>query len=155
MPCQIDYLAKFPDLIPILASWHQREWQHLNPDSYSIEARIAEYQDALEPDRIPVMLVAHDSGKPLGSVRLIDDDMESHPELAPWLASLYVHPHFRRQGIATQLVRETENLARQLGYEQLFLYTEDRDDLYQALGWNELFREQYYEQIVTVMSKVL
>lgn len=153
MPCQIDPLADFPDMIQTLAEWHDLEWRHLNPDNYDLQARISEYRQANSPDHIPVMLVAHDNSKPMGSVRLIDDDMETHPELAPWLASLYVHPDFRRQGIATRLISEIEKTAKRLGFDQLYLFTEDRKDFYKKLGWRELFRETYYSENVTVMTK--
>jgi GNAT superfamily N-acetyltransferase len=155
MSGKIDPLAIHPELIATLAEWHDREWRHLNPDSYDIQARIEDYRRAMDPDQIPVMLVAHDNGKPMGSVQLINDDMETHPELSPWLASLYVHPEYRQQGIATRLILEIEETARQLGFDQLYLFTEDRDSFYKKLGWRELFREIYYGESVTVMQKHL
>ena len=151
---QIEPLVNHPEFIPLLAKWHHEQWQHLNPASYDLQARINDYQHATSTN-IPAMLVAYKNDQPLGSVRLIEHDMENHPELTPWLASLYVHPDSRGQGIGSSLIQEIEKLAQQLGFMQLYLYTEDKHQLYKRLGWQELFREDYYDQQVIVMSKVI
>lgn len=155
MPFQIDPLATHPELIPVLAQWHQQEWQHLNPPSYDLQARIMEYHQAVSSTALPQMWLAHNNGQALGSARLIEHDMETHPELNPWLASLYVHPEFRRQGIATRLIKKVEFVAQQLGFHRLYLYTEDRQHMYQQLGWLEQFREEYFDEMVVVMAKQL
>lgn len=155
MDYQIEPLATHPELIPLLAQWQHQEWQHLNPPSYDLQSRIEEYQQAISTSGLPVMLVAHHNGQALGSIRLIENDMASHPELGPWLASLYVHPDFRGQGIAMHLISEIENVARQLGFQHIYLYTEDRQLMYQRLGWQKQFSEHYYNKEVEVMTKVL
>lgn len=156
MHCRIDHLAKYPGLIPVLARWHHRQWQHLNPASYDLQARINDYQQtATDPISLPQMLIAHINGHALGSARLVVSDMDTHPELTPWLASLYVPPDFRRQGIATRLIAEIENSAKQLGFESLYLFTEDRKNMYQKLGWQEQFSENYFNERVFVMVKNL
>lgn len=156
MHCKIDHLARYPGLIPVLARWHHREWQHLNPETYDLQARINEYQQtATDLASLPQMLIAHINGHALGSVRLIMSDMDTRPELSPWLASLYVPPDFRRQGIATRLISEIEIVAKQSGFEQLYLFTEDKCEMYNRLGWQEQSHEKYYEKQVIVMTKSL
>ncbi len=156
MHCKIDPLSKYPGLIPVLARWHHREWQHLNPETYDLQARINEYQQtATDLTSLPQMLIAHINGHALGSARLINRNMDSHPELGPWLASLYVPPDFRQQGIATRLITEIEITAKQFGFEKLYLFTEDKREMYNRLGWQEHFREKYYEKQVIIMTKNL
>jgi predicted N-acetyltransferase YhbS len=151
----IEPVAKHIELIPVLAHWHHQEWQHLNPESYDLQSRIKEYQEVVNSPGLPAMLVAHNNSQALGSVRLIKNDMDTHPELGPWLASLYVHPDFRRQGIATSLIRELEDVTRQLGFQDLYLFTEDRQQMYQKLGWQQLLIERYYNEQVVIMVKHL
>ena len=151
----IEPLTNHPQLIPLLAEWHHQEWQHLNPESYDLQSRIKEYQEAASSSGLPSMLVAHNNGQALGSVRLIKNDLDTHPELSPWLASLYVHPDYRRRGIATRLITELEDFTLQLGFQRLYLFTEDRQQMYQKLGWEQQFVEDYHQQPVTVMAKYL
>lgn len=155
MQYRIDYLASYPGYIAELAGWHHSHWQHLNPEDYTLAERINEYEQACQTDSIPLMLVAHDGNKPLGSTRLVQSDMQSHPELTPWLASLYVRPDYRNQGIAYALIRRLEQEAQRLGYTQLYLYTEDRMSLYTNAGWQVLSTEEYYAQQVTIMCRQL
>ncbi len=151
MPVNIDYLANHTHFIPTLAAWHHEQWQHLNPDDYDIAARCREYEIAAQTASIPLMLVAYEQNQPMGSTRLIMDDMETRPELFPWLASLFVHPHFRNQGIARQLIARLCEEAKRLGYEKLYLFTEDQEALYTHLGWCAMSNENYYDMPVTVM----
>ena len=65
---------------------------------------------------------------------LIDNDLDSHAHLTPWLASLYVDPAFRNKGIGKQLIAAAENAARDQGHSELYLYT-DKPDYYRAAGW--------------------
>ena len=155
MQYRIDYLADYSHYITELAGWHHGHWQHLNPADYTLVDRIQEYEQACQTDAIPLMLVAHDGSKPLASTRLIQNDMQSHPELSPWLASLYVHPDHRNQGIANALIRRLEQEAQRLGYIRLYLYTEDRMSLYMNAGWQVLCKEDYYAQQVTIMYRNL
>ena len=155
MHFKIDRLVKYPGLIPVLAKWHHRQWQHLNPDSYDEQARREDYRLAIDSTGLPQMLIAHINGHALGSARLIQSDLDTHPELTPWLASLYVPPDFRLHGVATRLIAEIENMAKQFGFKKIYLFTEDKSGMYTKLGWQEQFREKYHGEDIIVMSKQL
>ena len=73
-------------------------------------------------------------GIPAGSVFLIDNDLESRPELTPWLAGLFVLPEARRQGIGEALVSAVLAHATSIGYETVFLHSAI-GDFYRRLGW--------------------
>src|SRR4051812_20450451 len=57
-----------------------------------------------EPDSIPLTLVAAEGNEPVGSVSLVESDLTGWDHLTPWLASLYVRPDWRGQGIGKLLV---------------------------------------------------
>jgi hypothetical protein len=46
-------------------------------------------------------------------------------------------------------------MAKQFGFDQIYLFTEDKTEMYSKLGWSELFREKYYGEDVSVMTKSL
>jgi GNAT superfamily N-acetyltransferase len=76
-----------------------------------------------------------DGDTPAGTASLAHDDLDSRPDLTPWLAGVYVPPAFRGRGHAAALVRHVEAAARAAGVGTLWLYTWTAAPLYARLGW--------------------
>lgn len=147
-------LKSTPQHIPTLAAWHHEQWSHLYP-GISVEQRIERMKRYLGDEPIPTMYVWVDDGEVLGSAALVASDMDTRPELTPWLASVYVSDAHRRRGIGAALVRAVMAQARELGSPELFLFTPDKEDFYAGLGWRTLAKEPYRGEPVTVMTIAL
>ena len=148
-------LKVVPQHIPTLAAWHHAAWSHLNPGD-SIESRIERMrQRYLGAEPLPAMFVWVEGDAVLGSAALVACDMDTRPELTPWLASVYVSDAHRRRGIGAALVRTVTAKARELGFPELFLFTPDKEDFYAGLGWRIFAKELYRGDHVTVMTIVL
>ena len=155
---QIDYLVDHRSFIPALARWHHAQWSYLNPGD-SVERRIKRLHKHLGAKQIPTTLVAYHMAEDgseivLGSASLIAQDMDTRPELSPWLASVYVAAEQRRQGIGSSLVRRVTEEATALGIERLHLFTPDQEHFYARLGWSVVERCSYrgYPQVVMALS---
>lgn len=149
---KIDFLGKHLDLLPELAKLHFDEWKHLSPDK-TLEDRVVKLRQMAESTDVPFMVVATENNQLIGSSALVIEDMKTRKDLSPWLASVFVKPQFRKNGIATTLVRHIENEATKRGIRELFLYTEHARTLYTKLGWTELEQCQYQGVQVAIMSK--
>lgn len=147
-------LKSAPQHIPKLAAWHHAAWSHLNPGG-SLEQRIEKMRDYLGAAPMPHMVVWVDAGEVLGSAALVACDMDTHPELTPWLANVYVSEAHRGLGIGAALVRQVTARARALGFPELFLFTPDKAHFYAGLGWHTLAQENYRGERVTVMKIAL
>lgn len=147
-------LATEPHHIPTLAEWHHREWAHLNPGG-SLEKRIEKMQTYLSDELAPSMFIYKHLGELAGSAAIVACDMDTRPELTPWLASVFVAQPFRRQGIGGQLVKHAMQQAHLAGVEKLYLFTPDREDFYQKLGWQRLSVERYLGYEVVLMQTSL
>jgi N-acetylglutamate synthase-like GNAT family acetyltransferase len=148
---QIFTLKDRPQHLLTLADWHHAEWSYLNPKR-SLQARIEEMREDLLGKVIPTTYVAEREGELLGSATILADDMSTHPELTPWLASVYVASAQRRQGIGSVLVKRVMQHARENGIKRLYLYTPDQAQLYARLGWQVFAEELYNGTPVTIMS---
>ena len=115
------YLGEQAHLIPTIAQWHQDEWHNISPN-LTTDLRINEYSSYPCKPNIPMCILATVDGKAAGSASLVLSDMDTHPELSPWLASVYVSSDYRCQGIATELIQQCINNARLLGIEKLYLF---------------------------------
>ena len=152
MPIQT--LNDHPDAIPVLANWHHAQWSHLNP-GMTLDDRISKMQAYLSDDFIPSTWVYLENGEITGSAAIVANDLENHPELTPWLASVYVAPVYRRQGIGSRLVRHVMQQARQQGYTKLYLFTPDKESFYASHGWSRLATERYHGEAIVIMQAVL
>lgn len=146
----IDYLARHPQHLPTLAEWHHGEWGYLHPGE-TVQERLERLRGQAQKEGIPLVVVALDDSSVLGSASLVQHDMETHPEWSPWLASVFVAPSFRGQGIGTALVGRITDEARRQGFGVLYLFTPDRASFYERLGWKAISRESYHDASVTVM----
>jgi|SRR5690606_39575983 N-acetylglutamate synthase-like GNAT family acetyltransferase len=143
-------LREAPQHIPTIAQWHFNEWGYLNPRK-TLEYRIERMQRYLADNPIPSMLIAVDGDAVLGTAALVEADMDSHPELTPWLASVYIREDQRGRGLGKNLVQALMDFAGRQQLTHLYLFTPDQAGFYAKLGWKTLAEENYRETPVTIM----
>lgn len=149
-PVLYDYLGRYPEHIPTIADWHQNQWHDISPD-LTTKLRISMYSDYASKPGVPCCIVALIGDKPAGSASLVISDMDTHRHLSPWLASVYVHPEYRNQGIATNLLKHCSNNAQLAGVKTLYLFTPDQSAFYLKRGWKLLESCDYHGENVDIM----
>jgi len=137
-----------------LAQWHHNEWLHLNPGA-TLASRLERYRVSIETELLPEIFVAYNGTTLSGSVTLAKDDMDTRACLTPWLASLYVDPDSRGQGIASQLIQHVVSYAKANSYKNIYLFTEDQTDFYQHRGWRFIESVEYRNAEVDLMYQNL
>ena len=147
---QLLYLSDAPHYAPVLARWHFEAWRTLLPRWSEAEAlaELQTHRGRCEVDTTRINLL---DGRLAGSVSLVTEDHPQFSPLAPWLASLYVHPDARRRGLGETMVRAVVDDARLLGLRELFLFTEDGQTFYERQGWRVRSRENIPGGPVVVM----
>jgi GNAT superfamily N-acetyltransferase len=115
------------------------EWRHeafLKEDGLSVADSAAQLTKLTTQHEGPeTALIALVRGRLAGICLLVLHELEPAHDYSPWLASLYVAPQFRRNGIARSLVKAIENHARDKGVGRLHLYTVDAEAFYLKCGW--------------------
>ncbi|WP_425467758.1 GNAT family N-acetyltransferase [Phreatobacter stygius] len=88
---------------------------------------------------IPCALIAASGERFVGTVSLIESDMDERPQYSPWIAALWVDPEHRRQGIGAALVKAAATRAFEAGIGMLYLCaTPDKAPFYMSLGWRQI-----------------
>jgi len=149
---QIVPLSDKKEFIPELAQLHHAEWQHFS-SSLTLQKRADAIAKAAGRDGIPSIFIAVSESQLIGSAALVQHDMETRPDLSPWLAAVYVKEEFRQQGIASALIARCEMEAARSGADTWYLCTEFASGLYEKLGWCHMERCEYQGVMVSVMSK--
>jgi GNAT superfamily N-acetyltransferase len=152
MSTRIVAVSDQPDLARLVAEWRVRAFFD-HPGGYTVEAMTTLI---LAPIGGPnATFVLFDGAQPVGTAGLMREDLESRPDLTPWLGGLYVQPAFRGRGHAASLVRRVEDAARDASIAVLWLYTLNAAELYRRLGWQHAGWEREDGRAVTLMRRDL
>jgi len=151
-------LNQHPEMIETIATWWFNEWFRLYPEDTTQEMATQSLRDKLDlGEPLPHILVAIENGKPIGTASLKLHELKNHfPDTQNWLGSVYTDNPARGAGLASQLVKEIENVARSKEISTLHLQTERLDGgLYKRLGWQTV--TQLYDRggDVLVMNKTI
>jgi GNAT superfamily N-acetyltransferase len=131
---KVEPLENHPELVPLCARWNFEAWGQ--SAGLTMEDEVTAFLGFLAPSGRQKAFVAFISGLPVGLVLLIDNDLETHRHLKPWLASLFVIPEMRDRGVGKALVAATEAAAHIQGHRELYLYT-SKPGYYRGLGWHD------------------
>jgi predicted N-acetyltransferase YhbS len=144
------HIAKRPEFISTLATWFQDEWGSYTKNS--VGARCKELEAKIDNGQLPLTMVATIENKLLGTYSLDLADLPNRPDLSPWLASVYVNPVFRNQGIGKKVVKESLMHAQSLQLETLYLYTSHHAKWYESMGWQFMEEAVYGQEPITIMK---
>ena len=150
MNISIGYLNDYPNFIPLIAQWHLKQWHHIL-SSYTIDRYVQLLSYHYQRGGIPTMFVALNNNTVVGTAAFDDYDMDTHTELSPWLASVYVYEKYRKKGVGKALVRRVIEEAFATKSEKLYLFTSNQVSFYKRFGWITMFREKYYGEEENVM----
>ncbi|MCW6507215.1 GNAT family N-acetyltransferase [Lichenifustis flavocetrariae] len=146
-------LVARPDLAPLVADWlWQAFWRQEGASLEHVRALVAESISGCEIPQCFVLLV---DGVPVGTASLIAQDLDSRPELTPWLASVFVTPEWRRRGYAARLVAAVEGAARAASVSTLWLYTSTAEPIYARAGWRTVERFDHLGHDTALMRRDL
>lgn len=134
---EIRFLADCAHVVPAIACLQLMAIHP--PHNRDFDRSLRQYRArAVHRDRLPFSLVAFEDTLPVGSVSLVESDLDSHSHLSPWVASLVVWPEYRGRGIGWQLMERIEETARDIGFASVYLYTFSAEGMYKRLGWRSI-----------------
>ena len=85
---------------------------------------------------VEVFAAINQADELLGLATLVDDDgLPDATEPGPWLAAVFVDPEARKLGVGSALIDHVVNRSRELGYSEIFLYTDYQQQWYEKRGW--------------------
>jgi predicted N-acetyltransferase YhbS len=136
---QISDLKTAPQFLDTTADRIWNAWWRV--DGHELDLIKGLLQDNLSAATIPVALTAHEGESFIGTVSLIESDMEARPQYSPWVAALWVDETHRSRGIGSELIDAAIETARQKGFSTVYLCaTADKHAFYASRGW-ELIEE--------------
>ncbi len=154
MPHVIVTTAERPDLVSVTARWRWEAFAQGQGRSLA-EVTAAEAAGAATTGPMPRTAVLLVNDEPVGMASLAAHDLDSRPDLTPWLAGVFVAPHARGRGYAARLVAAVEAEAVARGIPTLWLYTRNAEGLYARIGWRTVETFTYRERRYALMRRDL
>ncbi len=159
MEYEIKFLKEIPFVSSILAHWAYQNW-YLD-SKIDLKTVICDYSKRDNSDVLPVTFVAVlKNNFPIGMISLKKSDLQSRPDLSPWLSALYVMPECRKQGVAENLINYLLKFCRNNDINRVHLFIDKKNEkylenYYSLRGWkinseainhkNEMVRIFYYD----------
>jgi GNAT superfamily N-acetyltransferase len=144
---KIELLADYPEALPILKKLFESEWEPY----YGIEGpgdAETDIKTSTNRTGLPIAVVAIVNGKVCGTAALKMESITTNPDYFPWLAGLLVAPEYRRQGIGEQLIAKIEDLAKQLGYKEIYVGTGEKSGISEITlhkrNWKFIDKSDYF-----------
>lgn len=137
--------------IPTVAKWHFEEWLH-RYRGCTLESAIQQLITRVQGESLPLYFVAEIDDSAVGSIGLVECDMDIKKELTPWVSSVYVQKNYRNHGIGTAMMRYIDEIAKDHGFQQIYLYTPDKQKMYSRLGWKVTEKLIYDNKKVSIME---
>ena len=137
----VDPLDRYPQFVAPLRAEFAREW----PAWYASASR-AEVDAcfASAPAGLPLVLVAHALGEPLGTIALRPWFADEPMAETPWVRGLLVFPRYRGGAVFRALEAAVERYASAYGYPCLYAGTTSIERLLVRRGW-KVFRRIDHE----------
>lgn len=153
---KLDLLKNCPQVIPILAKWLYEEW-HPYDVSLTQEKLIHSFKTRLNTDAIPITFVVLKDDQPIGIISLKKNtapEFADFPERSIWMGSLQVIPEERNQGVGQELLKFSQIIARQFGYEKLYFYTSNPINVkwYLKRGAQVIEERPFRNHTITIMK---
>ncbi|MEK5185373.1 GNAT family N-acetyltransferase [Solibacillus sp. FSL W7-1324] len=144
----IDLLSNQPEFINEVSEMVYKEFVVKTGSRMKFE-EVVHYFSNTNEYAFPITLIAYENGHCFGTVSIVENDLSVRKFYKPWLASLYTKPEYRGRGVGKLLMKETISIVNELGYNELFLRTEDASDYYRKRGWTflETVSDEKYEKI--------
>jgi N-acetylglutamate synthase-like GNAT family acetyltransferase len=144
----IDFLLNHPDKINEVSYLIFKEFVVKTGSRMNFEDVVKHFSNTKD-NTFPVTLVALGHGECLGTVSIVENDLRIRDMYKPWLSSLYTKPEYRGRGVGEKLIAKTMDVVKELGFNELYLRTEDASDYYRKRGWTylETVSDEKYEKI--------
>ena len=129
----IEHLADHKEYTDTVINWIWKQFGDEN--NYGFWESIV--KKSLIKNQLPLTFIALLDNELVGTIGLWRSDLLSRQDLYPWLSALFVKENYRGKRIGQELQHFLIKYCREVGFNELFLYT-DICDYYEKTGWEYL-----------------
>ena len=113
---------------------HFNHWVQFNPKMKK-EETIHKFKDLYTTPNLPFGVALLDNNQIVGFCVFKKENLKKYPNIFPWLSDVMILPQFRGQGYGKKLLEYGEQTLKDLGYNTIYVWTDQAPDFYKKLGF--------------------
>ena len=114
---------------------HFNHWVKFNPKMVK-ENTIYKFTKLYTTDELPFgIALIDDSDNIVGFCVFKIENLKKYPEIFPWLSDVMIFENYRGKGYGKVLLQYGEKILKELGYDTIYVWTDQAPDFYKKLGF--------------------
>lgn len=114
---------------------HYNHWVRFNPKMIK-ENTINKFSNIYTTNELPFgVALLDDSNKIIGFCVYKIENLKKYPEISPWISDVMIFEKYRGKGYGKILIKESEKILKELGYETIYVWTDQVPEFYKKLGF--------------------
>ena len=114
---------------------HYNHWVKYNPKMIK-ENTIYKFTELYTTNKLPFgIALIDDLGNIVGFCVFKIENLKKYPEIFPWLSDVMIIKDYRGKGYGKQLLQYGEIILKELGYNTIYVWTDQAPDFYKKLGF--------------------
>lgn len=135
-------LVKFKDIneeeLDKIINKHYTHWKQFNKE-LDLEGIVDNFKNKFtQEEGLPIGYACYSDDILVGFCTLKKENLKKYPEIYPWISSVMIFDEYRHQGYGTKMLQEVANKAKCLGYDKVYLWTDQAPDFYKKIGYSYL-----------------
>lgn len=114
---------------------HYNYWIKFNPNMIK-ENTIYKFSELYTKEELPFgITLMDDLDNIVGFCVFKIENLKKYPEIFPWLSDVMIIEKYRGKGYGKLLLQHGEKILRDLGYDTIYVWTDQAPDFYKKLGF--------------------
>lgn len=135
-------LVKFKDItneeLDRIINKHYTHWKQFNP-ALDLEETINKFKNQFTKEEgLPISFACYNNNTLVGFCTLQKNNLKKYLEICSWICSVMIFEEYRYQGYGTKMLQEIANKAKELGYNKVYLWTDQAPEFYKKIGYTYL-----------------
>jgi predicted acetyltransferase len=130
-----------------ICKWIYNWWGEIEGWSYEKVHELME--NSLSENKISKTFIALKNKEIIGMYQIVMSDLDTRPDIYPWLTNIYVDEKYRGNGVCKLLLEHAIEEAKKMKIKELYLYTA-HIGLYEKYGWKYVGNVNTYRKVNSV-----
>ena len=123
------------DELNYIINIHYNHWVQFNPKMVK-DSTVFKFSKIYTGDELPFgIALIDDENNIVGFCVFKIENLKKYPEIYPWLSDVMIIEKYRGNGYGKLLLNYGENILKKLGFDTIYVWTDQAPNFYKKLGF--------------------